>query len=281
MDISNLNPFIRYAVAHKDIRINNVLPSICYDCRLFYFDNVTGTITANKKYTVENKTAVFLPPESEYFFDINFTKNSSLIIFNFDLTNINCHITHSLSTATKSTYNKEITPPYEHIEHLNSPIVKRIPEIETFLVQCVDNFILKNEFYQESSSALLKLAILELVKTSSNITYSEICEKVLNYIQENFQNASLTNSDIAKKFNYHPYYLGEIIKKETGKTLHQFLIYYRLNMAKSLLKTTQFSINEITWRCGFNSPSHLAKSFINQFGMTPREYRQINKNLIF
>lgn len=176
---------------------------------------------------------------------------------------------------------KEITPPYEHIEHLNSPIVKRIPEIETFLVQCVDNFILKNEFYQESSSALLKLAILELVKTSSNITYSEICEKVLNYIQENFQNASLTNSDIAKKFNYHPYYLGEIIKKETGKTLHQFLIYYRLNMAKSLLKTTQFSINEITWRCGFNSPSHLAKSFINQFGMTPREYRQINKNLIF
>ena len=66
MDISNLNPFIRYAVTHKDIRINNVLPSICYDCRLFYFDNVTGTITANKKYTVENKTAVFLPPESEY-----------------------------------------------------------------------------------------------------------------------------------------------------------------------------------------------------------------------
>jgi len=282
MNYSDLNPFIRYAVAHRDICIKNTFPSICYDCRLFFFDNSNGTIKANNKtYTIENKTAAYLPPETEYSFDINFTKESQLTIFNFDLTSRNSHIKTSLSTATKNNFDKSITPPYERIKGLDTPIVKQMPEIETFLVQCVDNFIIKSEFYRENSSALFKMALLELIKTNSNIAYSEICEKVLSYIQGNFQNASLTNNDIANKFNYHPYYLGEIIKKETGKSLHQFLIYYRLNMAKSLLKTTEYPIAEITWKCGFNSPSHLAKLFYKNFGITPKEYRKKNINLQF
>lgn len=80
-------------------------------------------ITKDNKYIIENKTAVFLPPETEYSFDIKFMKNSSLIIFNFDLTNRNRHLQKSLSTATKNNFDKSFTPPYEHIERLNTPTV--------------------------------------------------------------------------------------------------------------------------------------------------------------
>ena len=275
MKMSALNPHIRYAQLHKSAFKMHTSPSICYDCRLFYFDNITGTITVNhEKYNILNKTAVFLPPETEYELNILFKEKASFIVLNFDLTITNEHIASSIGTATKSTFEKSLVPDYELPPELSQPIIQNLPHIKRMLIQCVNGFIIKNTFYRENASALLKLCLLEFVKDETKIAHSRLCKDVLSYIHENYALSTLTNNDIASKFNYHPYHLSNIIKEETGKSLHQFLIYYRLRLARDLLLTTQYSISEIAWRCGFGSTAYFIKLFRQNIGMTPKEYRK-------
>ena len=150
------------------------------------------------------------------------------------------------------------------------------------LTQCTDNFLKKIGFYRERSSALLKLCLLELVcQNFSNTAYSLLCEKVLTYIHENYSDPTLTNNDIAEIFNYHPYHLSRIIKQETGKTLHNYLMYYRLRIAKNLLITTQYDIETISWRAGFSSATYFIKLFRLNTGMTPKKYRKLQFNSEF
>lgn len=282
MKLSDINPHIRYAWLHKTKFKQHNGTSICYDCRIFYFENTPGKITINKNdYTISNGSVIFLPPETEYELKVDFESNAVMIVLNFDLTNTYEHIKNSLGTATKANFKKENVPNYNINERFSKPIIQYTPQIKEKLISCVDGFTIKNAYYKETASALLKLCLLELIKDTSQQTNSELCEKVLAYIQKNFYNTTLTNNDIAMHFNYHPYHLSNIFKNEIGKTLHQFLNYYRLKTARELLITTQYDVSEIAWMCGFSSPAYFTKMFRISTGLTPREFRKLNKNSVF
>lgn len=223
-------------------------------------------------------TSIVFPPETEYALKLSFAKDSSFIVLNFDLTNENEQIETSIGTATKSNFDKSRVPTYELPDELSRPIVHNLPHIKRMLIQCTNCFIIKNDFYRENASALLKLCLLEFLKDNSKIVHSQLCKDVLSYIHENYALPDLANKDIAANFNYHPYHLSNIIKNETGKTLHQFLIYYRLRLAKDLLLTTKYDIAEIAWKCGFGSAAYFTKIFRQNFGTTPKYYRRQHEN---
>jgi AraC-like DNA-binding protein len=64
-----------------------------------------------------------------------------------------------------------------------------------------------------------------------------------------------------------------MLKERRGITLRQYIISYRLKMAKKLLETTNRSAGEIAEECGFTDASYFAKTFKAAFGITPKEYR--------
>jgi len=274
MTVSDLNPHIRYARVHDtDICIK---PDISknYDCRFFFLNDIEGSIKINgEKYNIINNTAIYLPPASEYCFSI--IPGGRITILNFDLVNSFSLIRESLGTGTVRCFESERVPDYEILKELASPIVRVAAQIAPLLSGCIDNFILKKPFYLESSSALLKLCLISLMGQHDDLSRSELCESVLSYIRQQYSDAALTNGAIAENFSYHPFHLSRLIKRETGKSLHEYLIYYRLQMAKNYLITTKFEISQIAWRCGFNSAAHFTKIFKASSGMTPKEYRRI------
>lgn len=276
MEISELNPHIRYARIHQWHLHSGKEFSICYDCRIFFFENTGGSITANGiKYDISNSTAIYLPPLSKYRFDLLNSKNTQIIILDFDLVNDYSDLKSSIGTATESNFNPDKVLNYPIPELLSQPIVKQMPQIRQALMQCTDNFLQMNSFYRESSSALLKLCLIEFIRRNDkNSAYSKLCEQVLAYIHENYAVHTLTNTDIANKFSYHPYYLSCIIKQETGKSLHQYLIDYRLRIAKNYLLTTQHDIEQIAWESGFSSTAYFIKLFREHTGVTPQKYRK-------
>lgn len=277
MKISDLNPHIRYARVHKTYYHMRKYISICYDCRVFFFDNITGNVVVNgNKYNILNKTAIYFPPATEYKFNIDFKENAKIIVLDFDLTNKYSHLKSALGTATKSNFDASHVLKYPIAEELSKPIIRLIPQIDRMLMQCTDDFILKNHLYRENSSALLKLCLLEFIRQNRKNAHSNLCESVLSYIHENYSDASLTNEEIATKFNYHPYHLSRVIKEETGKTLHKYITYYRIQIAKDFLLTTQYDISEIAWRSGFCSSAYFIKTFRQNVGMTPKEYRRLH-----
>ena len=61
-------------------------------------------------------------------------------------------------------------------------------------------------------------------------------------------------------------------------TCIDFLIAYRLNMASTLLYTTDLPILAIALECGFNNISYFNRAFKKQFNTTPTEHRLKHKN---
>ena len=275
MKISELNPFIRYCRAHTEAFDMRKEDSVCYDCRVFFLDHVAGSIKVNGVWhELSSKSVIYLPPETEYRFHIQFKEHARVIIADFDMTQANAELRSSLGTATRQTFQKELVPPYSLPEELSTYMIRSVPQAEHLLLQCADNFLQRNPFFREVSSALLKLCLLELIHQSAQNTQSKICEEVLKYVHDHYADTALTNKDIAAAFNYHPDHLSNLIRQEVGRSLHQYIIYYRLQIAKNYLLTTQLGISEIAWRCGFCSAAYFIKVFRENIGMTPKAYRK-------
>jgi len=275
MKLSDLNPHLRYARTHFTHIISSNEYSICYDCRLFFVKSGSGSVEADgKKYNITNDTAIFLPPGTKYKLFFNSDTEFEVIVLNYDLVNDFSHLKDSLTTATESNFKKDIMPVYEILREFSNPIVSVLPQIYLTASKCSEKFLIKSTYYREEASALLKLCLLEIIRpTSLGGELSVLCEKVLEYIHENYSQSSLTNSTVASYFGYHPYHLSRMIKQETGKTLHQYITYYRIQVAKNYLITTNYDMEQIAWLSGFCSSAYFIKTFREQTGITPKKYR--------
>lgn len=102
---------------------------------------------------------------------------------------------------------------------------------------------------------------------------SSFLKDTITYINEHFAE-KITLEDLAAKASLSPFYFTRVFAKETGMTPHQYLIATRLSFARLLLKTTDFSIKEIAFRCGFSDEGRFCSSFKKREHMTPSQYRR-------
>ena len=91
----------------------------------------------------------------------------------------------------------------------------------------------------------------------------------------------LTNEKIAEHFNYHPYHLSRLMKARTNKTLHNYLIDFRLHMAKNYLTTTNYNVTKIAEKTGFASYAYFIKIFREKVGISPLQYRKTHLSIGF
>lgn len=282
MEVGQVNPHIRYARAHSNAFWGYKL-SYCYDCRLFYIKNGTGCISVNKaKYNFMDNTAIFLPGGSEYELRPDQTVSSvTILIFDFDLVRDYAHIQKSLGTADKVTFVPENVLRYEVPSEFAAPIIQCAPSLYEPLKKCTDEFLLQPAYYRETASAILKMCLMELLREHTATAVSQIANQIMDYIHGHYHETDLTNKEIAGAFNYHPHYASHLMKQATGQSLHQYLLCYRIRVAKNFLMTTDMDIKTIAWKTGFNSVPYFIKMFREHTGVTPRNYRQSNANLIF
>ena len=85
----------------------------------------------------------------------------------------------------------------------------------------------------------------------------------------------LTVKYCADKLNISPNYLSDLLKSETGKNTQEHIYFHLLERAKTLLLTTNDTINEIAFKLGFEYPQNLTKLFKNKVGLTPSDYRKV------
>ena len=79
--------------------------------------------------------------------------------------------------------------------------------------------------------------------------------------------------DYARQIGITSKHLAFVVKKTTGKYPSEWLNNYVLLEAKKLLRSTDLSIQEISYDLNFSTPSHFGKFFKNQTGTTPKKFR--------
>ena len=274
MSLNQLNPYIRYAYHYKLPIIS--IDSRCYDCRLFFFSKGRGRLMVEgKEYHFSSETAIFIPPGTRYRFYME-NEPTSYLVFNFDLVCDFAHFEQSLGTAQAEEFDPKKMLHYQLPMEFSNPIFQKNPQLFESLEKCTTDFLNKPPYYKEVCSARMKRCLLELLRCEVALPDSSAIRKITDYVQSHYSEASLTNETIAAHFHYHPYYISNLMKKHTGKTLHQYLLNYRIRYAKNLLITTDTDIGTIAWKCGFNTSAYFIKIFKSHTGLTPGEYRKKN-----
>lgn len=82
-----------------------------------------------------------------------------------------------------------------------------------------------------------------------------------------------TPSGFAQQLSIHVNHLNKALKEQTGQTTIQLINDRMVQEAKVLLKTTDWTINEIAWSLGFEEPNHFSSFFKRQVGVTPKAFR--------
>jgi AraC-like DNA-binding protein len=80
----------------------------------------------------------------------------------------------------------------------------------------------------------------------------------------------------AQELNLSPSYFGDLIRKETGKTAHEYIQAKVIDMAKERIFDQGKSVSQIAYELGFKYPQHFTRLFKQRVGMTPNEYRMLN-----
>ena len=99
----------------------------------------------------------------------------------------------------------------------------------------------------------------------------EIIENVIKYIKENLT-SDLSLNAVASYASFSPIHFHNCFRAATGKTLHEYVEEQRIKKAVGLLVSTDLTLTDISYECGFSSQSYFSYAFKRKMKMTPREY---------
>ena len=83
----------------------------------------------------------------------------------------------------------------------------------------------------------------------------------------------ITVEDLARAINISPTYLSRIFKQEVGVSLSDYVRQKKTDVAKNLLRFTDYTLVEIANKLSYSSQSHFIQQFRAKVGMTPKAYR--------
>ncbi len=114
---------------------------------------------------------------------------------------------------------------------------------------------------------------LSIYSPSRFAYYQTLLSEVTNYINERFTDAAFSSTSVAIKFGYSNAYLSEIYKKQYGKSISEYIVQKRLELACDLLLNTAFPLNDIAAKVGYLDRSYFSRTFKKHYGISPGDYR--------
>ena len=270
ISVSDIKPFVR-AIKKININYNDYIKNMwSVDNRLFFVINGNGKLNFKNTSIDLNKNSLAYIPSAEIFSIIG---EMQLLSIQFDLTQNfrNINTVEGLKYENKRPNINKINLIYEQLNEIQS--FDNLTYITVLLFDIMNS--------QDESLAKMKAEGLitflfalaaesiEAVKTASK---SEIvADKVIKYIMANY-NKNLSNSSLGEIFGYHPNHLNRIIQKSTGKTIHQLILDYKIDLAINMLVNRNMSAVEISKELGFNNVTHFSKCFKNKTGKTTKDF---------
>lgn len=116
-------------------------------------------------------------------------------------------------------------------------------------------------------------AIMDYLSKKKDNHNKKIINEILKIIEGNYSK-NLTISDVSNEVYLSPNYISMIFKKETGENFTDYLIRYKLEKARQMLKETNLKVYQIGNMVGYSNISYFCSIFKNLYGVSPGEYRE-------
>lgn len=272
MELYEINPYIRFCALLPKPWAPPV-PIRAYDCRLFFVFSGKGSFRLNSKTVpIEEDTLVYIPSGMPYQLRYDNRTLFRMLVLNFDWTQESRTVTESMEPSFCRDFREKkwirTPPPFD------TPVVLSAPTLKELLQNILSETSARHPDYMEYSSVLLHTVLLEIRRmTLPGGPDNRLVRQITEHLCEHFAE-DLSLSSLSAQLNYHEKYLNRVFRRETGVSIHRFLLNYRITRAKKFLQKTQLSITEIANLCGFPNQPHFSATFLKIVGTSPSEYRK-------
>lgn len=102
-----------------------------------------------------------------------------------------------------------------------------------------------------------------------------LIDNITEFVEHSYQDANLSVSSIADRFQLTPTYLTKLFKEQTGEGLFDHITRIRMEKAMKILKNQEYSIKDVAEMVGYYSSTAFIRTFKKYEGVTPGLYKEI------
>lgn len=146
------------------------------------------------------------------------------------------------------------------------------------LYDLIEEYHSHSAFHQELLDCFACSFLLQLNRTLCSISFSvdmskqkplfsQICDYIHGHLEDD-----LTLDFLAKHFYVSKYYIAHIFKENMGVSTHQYILKGRIHASKGSI-LSGMPLQEVSQYYGFSNYSTYFRAFKNEFGISPREFR--------
>ncbi|ULL14882.1 AraC family transcriptional regulator [Paenibacillus sp. H1-7] len=143
-----------------------------------------------------------------------------------------------------------------------------LKSVHAFLEQFVTLREVKTWLYRE----MLQIMDQQRKKNTSG-RKEEVAAEMIEYVRNHLHNPILSVDDVAAHVSMSVNYARQIFKDHFYCSLSDYIANQRIELAAKLLRTTDWTVADITERSGFQTKSTFFSAFKRATGMTPNQYR--------
>jgi AraC family transcriptional regulator len=158
----------------------------------------------------------------------------------------------------------------------------KIDPADFVLKKCDFRFLfiqLYDEFLNQDSASLVSMnnILLQIMGNKiyeiSNGTPSWV-PKIKEFLFDNWA-TNFSLKELSTILDIHPVTISKNFTRYFGCTLGEFIRKYRVEKALYMIRTTNSSLTDIAFTCGFADQSHFIRTFKKYTGTIPLHYRKI------
>lgn len=97
-------------------------------------------------------------------------------------------------------------------------------------------------------------------------------QPVFDFIEANYKE-QITLADVAQAVGYSPAYLTSQVGEQTNYTVNRWIIERRMVEARLLLSSTDYKVEEIAAKIGYQNACHFSRQFRKYHGQPPNTWR--------
>lgn len=175
-------------------------------------------------------------------------------------------------------------------ESMTSGVISIPEKRRAYVEQLLEKLLFENGSPDPLSPGFIRTGLVELIlfivrckKYEENVIKeidvdNALMQEIATYIYTHY-NSRITLDSIAHKFNLSRSYLSKKFKSATGFGFKEYIINVRIKNACDMLLSTNKSITDIAFECGFNDSNYFGDAFRHIKGISPNKYRRNNETV--